>query len=147
VMEKGAKERVVKMSATCLKALVRYLACRPVVETGALWLTEEHAPLTTQGMQCAIRRVKRRAGVKGTGSCHRFRNTLAIAFLEHGGSPLDLQYLLGHEDLAMVRHYTRATQAENALRAHENASPADALLSGHREGIRSTRGSRAQGRQ
>jgi len=76
-----------------------------------------------------IRRLKQRAGVRGPGSCHRFRNTFAMSFLEHGGSPLDLQYLLGHEDLAMVRHYTRATQGENALKAHESASPADALFS------------------
>ncbi len=132
VIGKGAKERVVKMSATCLKALVRYLACRPAVETGGLWLTEEHTQMKTEGIQMMIRRLKQRADVQGPGSCHRFRNTFAMSFLEHGGSPLDLQYLLGHEDLAMVRHYTRAAQCENALRAHDTASPADALLNGRK---------------
>jgi len=39
----------------------------------------------------------------------------------------NLQYLLGHSELEMVRRYTSALGMEDALKAHEKASPADTM--------------------
>ena len=74
-----------------------------------------------------IRRIKERAGIKTPGCCHRFRHTFAINFLRVDRNPFNLQYLLGHSDLRMVRHYVAILGMEDALKAHEKASPADMI--------------------
>ena len=124
---KGAKERVVRIGANAQKALWRYLVHRPNTERGQLWLTEEETPLRPDGIQMVIKRLKQRAGVTSSGNCHRFRHTFALNFLRADRNPFNLQYLLGHSDLRMVRHYTATLGMEDALKAHEKASPADLL--------------------
>jgi len=127
VVCKGAKERMVRIGATAQKALWKYLVYRPESRFNEVWLTEEGKPMKTAGVQIMIRRIKERAGIQGDGSCHRFRHTFAINFLRMDRNPFNLQYLLGHSDLRMVKHYVAAMGMEDALKAHESASPADLL--------------------
>jgi len=124
---KGDKERVVRIGATPQKALWRYLMHRPDDGRQDLWLTEEGRSLRSDGIQIMVRRLKQRAGVKSSGNCHRFRHTFAINFLRADRNPFNLQYLLGHSDLRMVRHYVATLGMEDALEAHTKASPADLL--------------------
>ena len=127
VKGKGAKERIVRIGATTQKALWRYLVYRQKNGYQELWLTEEGRPFAVGGIQMMIMRLKSRIGLKAKGSCHRFRHTFAINFLRQDRNPFNLQYLLGHSDLRMVRHYVSTLGMEDALRAHESASPADLL--------------------
>lgn len=127
VTGKGAKERVVRIGASAQKALWRYLVHRHNTAEGQLWLTEEGAPLRPSGIQMVIKRLKQRGGIISKGNCHRFRHTFALNFLRADRNPFNLQYLLGHSDLRMVRHYTATLGMEDALKAHEKASPADNL--------------------
>jgi site-specific recombinase XerD len=127
VRGKGAKERVVRIGATVQRALWRYFVHRPNTEKRQLWLTEEGTPLRPSSIQMVIKRLKQRAGVTSRGNCHRFRHTFALNFLRADRNPFNLQYLLGHSDLRMVRHYTATLGMEDALKAHEKASPADML--------------------
>lgn len=124
---KGAKERVVRIGATAQKALWRYLVYRPDNVGTGLWLTEEGKPMKRNGIQIMIRRLRQRAGISGKGNCHRFRHTFALSFLRADRNPFNLQYLLEHSDLRMVRHYVSTLGMEDALKAHENASPVDML--------------------
>lgn len=128
VMGKGAKERVVRIGATAQKALWKYLVYRPETRSSQVWLTEEGRPMKTGGIQIMIRRIKSRAGIQGGGCCHRFRHTFAINFLRIDRNAFNLQYLLGHSDLRMVRHYVATLGMEDALKAHEQASPADLIV-------------------
>lgn len=127
VTGKGAKERVVRIGATTQKALWRYLVQRPKNGKEQLWLTEEGRPLRPSGIQMVIKGLKQRGGVTSSGNCHRFRHTFALNFLRVDKNPFNLQYLLGHSDLRMVRHYTATLGMEDALQAHEKASPVDFL--------------------
>ena len=127
VVGKGAKERVVRIGATAQKALWKYLVYRPESRFSNVWFTEEGNPMKTGGVQIMIRRTKERAGIQGDGTCHRFRHTFAINFLRMDRNPFNLQYLLGHSDLRMVKHYVASLGMEDALKAHEQASPADLL--------------------
>jgi len=127
VKGKGAKERVVRIGRTAQKALWRYMVYRQKNQHSALWLTEEGKPMKTGGIQIMLMRLKERAGVTSKGNCHRFRHTFALNFLRQDRNPFNLQYLLGHSDLRMVRHYVSTLGMEDALKAHENASPADLL--------------------
>ncbi|MGB5925229.1 MAG: tyrosine-type recombinase/integrase [Dehalococcoidia bacterium] len=127
VLGKGSKERVVRIGKVAQKALWRYLMCRGHNDVEPLWLTEERRPLHNSGVQSLVKRLKERAGVTGEGSVHRFRHSFALSFLRTDRNVFNLQYLLGHSDLEMVRRYTSALGMEDALRAHETASPADLL--------------------
>jgi site-specific recombinase XerD len=127
VKGKGDKERIVRIGSTAQKALWRYLIFRQKNKYQALWLTEEGKPFTKDGVQTMVKRIKERAGVSAKGNCHRFRHTFALNFLRNDRNPFNLQYLLGHSDLRMTRHYVSTLGAEDALKAHESASPADCL--------------------
>jgi site-specific recombinase XerD len=125
VKGKGAKERLVRIGATAQKALWRYLVYREKSKCEELWITEEGKPMKVGGIQIMLVRLKRRAGVTAQGSCHKFRHTFALNFLRKDRNPFNLQYLLGHSDLRMVKHYVSTLGMEDALKAHEGASPAD----------------------
>jgi len=127
VLGKGNKERVVRVGKTTQKALWRYLVYRPQNGRQELWLSEEGKPLCSTGIQSLIKRLKQRAGINGNGSIHRFRHTFALNFLRADKNVFNLQYLLGHSDLDMVRRYTAALGMEDALKAHEKASPAELM--------------------
>jgi site-specific recombinase XerD len=128
VLGKGSKERVVRIGSTAQKALWKYLMFRHKTTSQALWLTEEGTPLSKCTVQIMVKRLKERAGVTVKGNCHKFRHTFALSFLRKDRNPFNLQYLLGHSDLRMTRHYVSTLGAEDALKAHESASPADMML-------------------
>lgn len=127
VMGKGSKERMVRIGKVARKVLWRYLMYRPNNGNDELWLNEESKPLSCSGVQSLIRRLKERAGINGNGSVHRFRHTFALNFLRVDNNVFNLQYLLGHSELEMVRRYTATLGMEDALRAHEKASPVDLM--------------------
>lgn len=127
VTGKGAKERMVRIGKTAQKALWRYLIYRPNNSMKELWLTEEAKPLDQSGVQSLIKRLKQRTGITSQGSVHRFRHTFALNFLRADKNVFNLQYLLGHSDLDMVKRYTAALGMEDALEAHKKASPADLM--------------------
>lgn len=127
VLGKGGRERVVRIGKTTQKALWRYLMYWHQNGRGELWLTEEGKPLNSSGVQSLVKRLKQRAGVDGNGSIHRFRHSFALNFLRADRNVFNLQYLLGHSDLEMTRRYVATLGMEDALQAHERASPADLL--------------------
>ncbi len=124
VMGKG---NIVRIGKVAQKSLWRYLMHRPDNGCQKLWLSEEKRPLSCGGVQCLVRRLKERAGINGSGSVHRFRHTFALNFLRVDKNVFNLQYLLGHSELEMVRRYTATLGMEDALKAHEKASPADIM--------------------
>ena len=127
VMGKGSKERVVRIGKVAQRALWRYMVHRSENSCQELWLTEEKRPLSCGAVQCLVKRLKERAGVNGSGRVHRFRHTVALNFLRADKNVFNLQYLPGHSQLEMVRRYTATLGMEDALKAHEKASPADMM--------------------
>ncbi|APV44168.1 integrase/recombinase XerD [Dehalogenimonas formicexedens] len=127
VTGKGDKQRFCHLGVTARKALWKYLMFRPGVQCTDLWLTEESQPMALRGIQSAIESLKKRAGVKGSGNVHRFRHSFALNFLRADKNVFNLQYLLGHSDLDMVRRYTSALGMQDAIEAHRKSSPADMM--------------------
>jgi len=124
---KGGKERVVRIGQVAETALQHYYQRRPQNGCNELWLTGKGRPLKTRGLQIAFQRIKQRAGITDSGGCHRMRHTFALSFLRADGNVFNLQYILGHNSLEMVRIYTATLGMEDALKAHIEASPADHL--------------------
>lgn len=125
VMGKGAKERIVRIGKTAQRALLRYLLTRHD-ELPCLWVTEERRPLTRGGLQTAVEKLCKRAGITGAKpGPHTFRHTAATLALRNGANPFDVQSILGHETLYMTRKYTETVNSEDAVKAHRKFSPVD----------------------
>jgi len=125
---KGAKERLVWLGRLPRQALWRYVTLYGGQEPGPLFLSERGGRmLRTSLIQLLTKLASKTNWPKKACHPHMFRRTFAVEFIRNGGDPFRLQMLLGHEKLDMTRHYSQALSAEDALRAHERASPADHL--------------------
>ncbi len=84
-------------------------------------------PLTRNGLYQVLRRMARRAGVKGRFNPHSLRHTFAREYIRAGGDLATLSKLLGHRDVSTtVSHYAVFTDREIAEK-HEKYSPARKL--------------------
>jgi integrase/recombinase XerC len=127
VMGKGAKERVVRIGKRTQKSILHYLLIRNDAHP-CLWVTEERRPLRALGIQIMIKRLGRRAGIKGVRcSAHTFRHTFATRALLNGAGEFEVQSLLGHEGLDMTRRYAASLRSEAAVAGHRRFSPVDNL--------------------
>jgi len=118
------KARIIKIGRVCKKALWRYYQLRGgLFPTDPVFLTVEERAMNRNSIRMAIRKIGKAAGVD---DCypHRFRHTFAIQFLRNGGDVFSLQYILGHTDSAMTRHYLSLADMDITA-AHHMASPAD----------------------
>ena len=128
VAGKGAKERVVRIGSTAQKAVWKYLMHRQESAREHLWLTEEGKPLQVRGLQSFLDRMRTRAGITNARcSPHTFRHTFAVSYLRNGGNVFELQYLLGHSTLEMVKRYVSTLGMMDALASHSKYGPVDNL--------------------
>lgn len=131
VWGKGAKERIVPLGSTARRGLLRYVAERdPIGPADPLFVGRSGERLTRRGIQLALARLGRRAGVGTRCSPHTFRHTFARGYLVNGGDVFSLQQILGHATLDMVRRYVSLSEADLVAR-HRIASPADRLARSH----------------
>jgi integrase/recombinase XerD len=121
---KGNKSRHLWLGDTARKALWRYLADRTDAKpTDPLIATRTNTALDRNNLRRLIGRCARRAGINGA-NVHKFRHTFAINFLRNGGSTLELQRLLGHENIQTLQIYVILADADLQA-AQRRASPAD----------------------
>ena len=125
VFGKGSKERLLPISPTTGKTLWRYLQGERG-EHGPkdpLFLSIDGEPFTREALLQLINRLGARAGVT---DCHphRFRHTFAVTFLRNGGNAYELQAMLGHTTLEMVKRYLSLAQTDVEA-AHRRASPVE----------------------
>ena len=122
VFGKGDKERIIPISPTTAKAVWRYLASRPEARPDEPLLLGRHGgPLSSSGVGQLIKYLGKRAGVQRARP-HLFRHTFAINFLRNDGKTLELQRLLGHTTLEMVKRYVALAQVD-IDKAHRRSSP------------------------
>ena len=118
------KSRVARIGQASLKAVKKYIQSRgKVFKTDPLFLTIENRAMDRRCIRLALQNVAKLAGVANVYP-HRFRHTFAIQYLRNGGDIFSLQYLMGHNDPTMTRHYLHLAQID-INNAHRLASPAD----------------------
>jgi integrase len=88
--------------------------------------TGRNGPLQLNGLQQAVRRCLRRAGVS-RGSCHILRHTFARLYLRAGGDLFSLQRIMGHRDIATTRIYGELEMSD-VIERHRRFSPIVRLL-------------------
>ncbi len=133
VTGKGGKRRRVYLGRDARRAVRRYLEVqrRGAKPEEPLFLAEggtrSGEAMTRSGFTQVIRKLGQVAGVQGVRcSPHTFRHTFAIEFLRAGGNVYELQVLMGHESLEILRRYVLITQTD-AEAAHRRASPGDRM--------------------
>lgn len=140
VVGKGGKARSIRIGHLTTTFLDRYLRVRSrhrFAYLPDLWLSQRGAlaPISIHHM------FKRRALAAGLGDLHlhQLRHTAATAWLDAGGSTLDLRELMGWSSDQMVRRYTKHNAGQRALEAHDNFGLVDRLGSGKQAGRRRPR--------
>ncbi|MEO8029801.1 MAG: tyrosine-type recombinase/integrase [Gemmatimonadota bacterium] len=126
---KGGRDRVVPVAARALTWVARYLERgRPALlgrnDPGILFLTRKGVGLRANRLSERVRYYLRGAGVEGTGSCHRFRHTMATHLLDGGADIRHIQLLLGHSQLsttAIYAHVSLGGLTEVYRRSHPSA--------------------------
>lgn len=85
-------------------------------------------PLTSQGIQEAVERAFKRAGLSGPRSTpHTLRHTFGCNWNAEGGDPYTLQQIFGHTTMTMVKKYVRVNVRE-MVRQHQRFSPVRAQV-------------------
>lgn len=133
VRGKGAKLRTVVVSRSTRRAVWDYrVRFRPNADPRDPLFTSIRGrnpggALTVSGISDAVRNAARAGALhRRHVSPHLLRHTFAIMFLRSGANILELQKLLGHADLAMVRRYSNYAEAD-VLEAHRKHSPVEGL--------------------
>ena len=111
VRGKGAKERLVPMSAVSADLIAAYTdgdradltPCRG--EENILFLSNRGARLTRQMIFTIIRRLALAAGITKTISPHTLRHSFATHLLEGGANLRAIQQMLGHESITTTEIY------------------------------------------
>jgi integrase/recombinase XerD len=123
---RDSKERIVYLGKSAKRAIWRYLQTResrrtddPLFATGP-----DERPFERNVLRRLLNRLGKRAGLAKSVYPHRFRHTFAINFLRNGGNVFELQDLLGHTSLKMVKRYAKIAQSDVEA-AHRRASPVD----------------------
>jgi len=104
VLGKGQKERIVWVTPYWYAVLEQWLAQRPEVETGHLFLNQHERPLSVAGVQYRLRQYCERAGIHL--SCHPLRHTFARRLAEQRMPTESIGQLLGHAQLTTTQRYT-----------------------------------------
>jgi integrase/recombinase XerD len=111
VVGKGAKERIVPVGRSALRALAVYLReLRPKLagaqSAGAVFLNARGRPLSRMGVWKILRSAVRRAGIRKRVTPHTLRHSFATHLLEGGADLAAVQEMLGHADISTTQIYT-----------------------------------------
>jgi integrase/recombinase XerD len=128
VLGKGRKERRVAFGQTARKVLMGWIRRRGVLEgSDWLWVNRMGAKMERRNFAQRLKKHTRKAGIAADHlGAHACRHFFALSFLRNGGGAFQLQRLLGHASLEMVRTYANMTD-DDALQSHRTASPLDKM--------------------
>jgi len=129
VIGKRDKQRQVYVQVRSLMALQLYLDKeRPQNFAPNLFLTKKGRAMTRYTLTGILTRLEERTGIHC--NPHLFRHTSAIEHLRGGMSVVELQKMLGHEDLDTTRKYLTALKDEDVEVQAMRSSPVEHWVGG-----------------
>jgi integrase/recombinase XerD len=119
--------RYVPIQAKMKEQLRRYLRLRGTCETDHLFVTLEQKAMSRDTLQKIVAMYGKKAGIKGVRcSPHTFRHTFAKMSVMNGAGVFELQKILGHSTMEMVRLYVNLYSSEISEK-HRDFSPLNNL--------------------
>jgi len=129
VVEGKSGERVVDFTGATCGALGKWLAVRPSVDHGFVFVGRSGGPLGTYGVYGVLKRLAREGGVEGRFNPHAIRHLVGQTWTD--GANLELaRQKLGHEDISTTAMFY-SNQDRTRLRA---ATRRLSLVSGEGKG-------------
>ena len=120
---KGHLHRYVPIQTKMRQQLRRYMKIRGTCETESLFVTIDGEPLARRSIQRIITGYGKQAKLTGVRcSPHTFRHTFAKLSIMNGAGVFELQKILGHSSMEMVRTYVNLYSSEVNER-HKEFSP------------------------
>jgi len=129
VTEKGKKTRQVPFKQFTVATLELWLKERQPEAEYLFHALDTGERLTPNGLLQALRRLGRRAGVKGRSNPHSLRHAFSNAFYAAGEGKylVELARIMGHRDLrTLIENYVLRTD-DHVRAAHDSYSPIDIL--------------------
>ncbi len=125
VTGKGNKERTIYLNEACLAALQAWLPVRQELAAPgeqALFVTRRRHRISPATVKWLVKKHIGEAGLDTSKySAHKLRHTAATLMHQHGVDMLELQKILGHEQLTTTEIYTHLDDA--SLRRAVKANP------------------------
>jgi integrase/recombinase XerC len=103
---KGGKERQVPVGRKAIDAVKKWLACRPDVESLALFVSARGARLVQRSVQLRLERWCKKNGLSEHIHPHMLRHSFAGHLLESSQDIRAVQELLGHSNISTTQIYT-----------------------------------------
>ena len=120
---KGHMHRYVPIQAKMREQLRRYIKIRGTCETERLFVTIDGEPMQRAALQKLVGKYGKKAGIKGVRcSPHTLRHTFAKMSVMNGAGVFELQKILGHTTMEMVRVYVNLYSSDVSER-HKEFSP------------------------
>jgi len=107
---KGQRDRLVYLSENTCQAIQLYLQDIQRQPGDFIWLQKNGQPLSTEAVRHHIAKIGAAAGIEHLHP-HRLRHTCATRLLNAGMDIIQIQKLLGHEDLNTTLIYARVQDA------------------------------------
>jgi len=107
---KGQRDRLVYLSESTCQAIQLYLQDLHRQPRDFIWLQNNGQPLSTEAVRHHIARIGAAVGIEHLYP-HRLRHTCATRLLNAGMDIIQIQKLLGHEDLNTTMIYARVQDA------------------------------------
>ncbi|ATO38038.1 recombinase XerD [Geobacillus thermodenitrificans] len=126
---KGYRQRYVPIQKQMKEQLKKYLAIRGTLDHDYLFVSIDDTPLTKRQMQAQIESYGKKCGIHAT--CHKFRHTFARLSVEAGAGIFELQAVLGHSSMEMVKHYVNLF-SDDVIEKHKSFSPIENVFSSRR---------------
>lgn len=103
---KNGEDRLVPIEAQTKRLLKRYVAARGYSAVDWLFITVDDKQMNRDSVRDRIEKYGRMANIQNVRcSPHTFRHTFAKMSVQNGANLFDLQKILGHKTLEMVRVY------------------------------------------
>ena len=99
VIEKGSRSRYVHFKERTKRALRRYLDDERPDNSGLCVFIGLRGPLTTGGVYQILKRLARKAGVRGRYNPHSMRHAWARQAIKRGANLKEIQEILGHTSI------------------------------------------------
>ncbi|ASN06856.1 tyrosine-type recombinase/integrase [Virgibacillus necropolis] len=120
---KNGFHRYVPIQSKMKEQLRRYMRLRGTCETSNLFVTLDGEAMQRQALQKTVGKYGKRAGIKGVRcSPHTLRHTFAKLSIMNGAGVFELQKILGHSTMEMVRLYVNL-YSNDVNEKHKDFSP------------------------